>query len=41
MAADRFIKVLPEPKFKEFRDLIGVSNQIEPDIDGRDPLEED
>ena len=41
MAADGFTKALPEPKFKEFRDLIGVSGQIEPEIDGRDRLEED
>jgi hypothetical protein len=41
MAADRFTKALPEPKFKEFRDLIGVSGQIEPEIDGRNRLEED
>ena len=41
MAADGFTKALPEPKFKEFRDMIGVSGQIEPEIDGRDRLEED
>ena len=41
MAADGFTKALPEPKFKEFRDLIGVSGQIEPEIDGRNRLEED
>jgi hypothetical protein len=41
MAADRFIKALPEPKFKEFRDLISISGQIEPKIDGRNRLEED
>jgi hypothetical protein len=41
MAVDRFIKALLEPKFKEFRDLIGVSGQIEPEIDGRNRLEED
>ena len=33
MAADGFTKALPEPAFKEFRDLIGVSEPIEPDID--------
>ena len=38
MAADGFTKALPEPKFKEFRDLIGVSGQIEPEIDGGDRL---
>jgi|SRR5436853_2093191 len=41
MAADGFTKALPEPKFKEFQDLIGVSGQIEPEIDGRNRLEED
>jgi hypothetical protein len=41
MAADGFTKALPEPKFKEFRDLIGVSGQIEPEIDGGDRLSED
>ena len=41
MAADGFTKALPEPKFKEFRDLIGVSGQIEPETDGGDRLEED
>ena len=41
MTADGFTKALPEPKFKEFRDLIGVSGQIEPETDGGDRLEED
>ena len=41
MAADGFTKALPKPKFKEFRDLIGVSGQIEPKIDGGDRLSED
>ena len=41
MAADSFTKALPESKFKEFRDLIGVSGQIEPEIDGGDRLKED
>jgi Reverse transcriptase (RNA-dependent DNA polymerase) len=35
MAADGFTKALPEAKFKEFRDLIGVSRQIAPDKDER------
>jgi hypothetical protein len=38
IAADGFIKALPEAKFKEFRDLISVSGQIEPIIDGKDHL---
>ena len=33
MAANGFTKALAEPKLKEFRDLIGVSKQIEPDED--------
>ena len=41
IAADGFTKALPEPKFKEFRDMISISGQIEPEIDGRDRLEED
>jgi len=41
IAADSFTKALPEPKFKEFRDLIGMSGQIEPETDGGDRLEED
>jgi hypothetical protein len=39
IAADGFIKVLPEPKFKEFRDLINMSGQIEPATDRKDYLE--
>jgi hypothetical protein len=35
MAADGLTKALPEAKFK---DLIGVSGQIEPAIDGKDHL---
>jgi hypothetical protein len=35
MAADGFTKALPEAKFKEFRELIGVSRQIAPDKDER------
>ena len=41
MTANGFTKTLPEPKFKEFQDLIDVSGQIEPETDGGDHLEED
>jgi hypothetical protein len=41
MAADGFTKALPEPAFKEFREMIGVTKQFNDEIEPDDEVKSD